>query len=168
MSRFIDEDEAEIVSHDLTEKIKEINKENVSKKQGTDNTDNPDNNNKDDAKNNEKKNREDNLRKRKSLQTQLANNRLYKYRERKRKMEKQNSSYKIRKDSREFYTQLKSEKESKKAAEKAQYEDELSKFRAQQLELLKEDAEEEEVDTEPISQEVNTKSLVSYSDSDSD
>ena len=122
-------------------------------------------------------------RKRKSLQEQLLNNRMYKYRERRKKLEKQNSSFKMRKDTREFYGKLSTEKQAKKQAEREAYERELTLFRRmkekqKQVEDGDEDEEDEEdedqaKDAEPAAEpsaepETPSAGLVAYSDSDSE
>ncbi|GAV27840.1 hypothetical protein PMKS-001308 [Pichia membranifaciens] len=118
-------------------------------------------------------------RKRKSLQEQLLNNRMYKYRERRKKLEKQNSSFKMRKDTREFYGKLSTEKQAKKQAEREAYERELALFRRlKEKQKVKggdegEDHEDQARDAEPAAEpsaepEAPSAGLVAYSDSDSE
>lgn len=125
---------------------------------------------------------EQRFRKRKSLQYQLLNNRQYKYRERKKKMEKQNSSFKMRKDTRTFYGKLATEKRNQKEQEKLQYEEEMALFRRKKEELQKPDPESEDdqvgprqlkiIDEErappPLQKPPQQKPVVQYSDSDSE
>lgn len=128
------------------------------------------------------------FRKRKSLQQQLLNNRQYKYREYKKKMEKQNSSFKMKEDTRTYYGTLEAERKAKKLVEQLTYERELLLFRQKKEELQskenrkmeKEGAEDEENDDYADSEfekepDASTRplpaakpSLVAYSDSDSD
>lgn len=126
-------------------------------------------------------------RKRKSLQEQLQNRRQYLYRERRRNMEKQNSSYKMRKDTRQFYGALAEEKLQKKRTEQQQYEQELEEFRRRRAEESSgsdsnsnsdgnsdtgSDEEEKDggkPDVERVSQTTSPATLlVGYSDSSSD
>jgi hypothetical protein len=127
-------------------------------------------------------------RKRKSLQEQLQNRRQYLYRERRRNMEKQNSSYKMRKDTRDFYGKLEDEKIKKKLTEEQVYEQELEEFRRRKAEQSSEDDFDEEEEASDASdtatkepqgtlnspqplqprQSTNSASLVAYSDSESD
>lgn len=133
--------------------------------------------------NNQKSGKYHRYRKRKSLQEQLQNNRLYKYRERKKKLEKQNSSFKIRKDTGEFYGKLNEEKKAKKMLEKEIFDRELQNFRRQKIKLEKQKSKNQiDLNTQiikiPETTEPNTVSsienkektlkLVSYSDSDSE
>lgn len=165
MSRFVDDQEAEIqTASGLSgaEKLQE-NEVGTGPVQKDQDIETKDGNNK------------HRYRKRKSLQEQLLNNRRYKYRERRKKLEKQNSSYKMRKDTREFYGQLDAEREAKKNKEKATFNSELEQFRREKKrrELQKQQnpvVEEKEQDspTNYNNDTNNDNKLVAYSESESD
>lgn len=126
------------------------------------------------------------FRKRRSLQQQLLNNRQYKYREYKRKMEKQNSSFKMKEDTSEFYGALEAKRKAKKLREQLTYERELELFRQERVQLLnkesknsteekeedihdKDDSEsEKELATNSKLVPLTKQALVQYSDSDSE
>lgn len=119
-------------------------------------------------------------RKRKSLQEQLINNRNYKYRERKKKMDKQNSSFKMKKETREFYGRLDQERKAKKLQEKETFDKEIEEFRRQRQQQQKKQqkqqqqqqskqVEQERVDNHHNSSNSNKQDklkLVEYSDSE--
>ena len=107
-----------------------------------------------DEKTNDKESSEtqsENHRRRKGLQEQLLNHRQYLYRERRKKMEKQNSSYRIRKDTREFYGKLASKKEASNKAAKETFKRELELFRERKEEL--ENTTDEDDDDDDIEED---------------
>lgn len=121
----------------------------------------------------DRKNSHHHYRKRKSLQEQLLNNRMYKYRERRKKLEKQNSSFKMRKDTREFYGKLSAEKQAKKQAERETYERELALFRREKEKQQRLRARQSEIQEPPQESKKPDKKespvrVVAYSDSDSE
>lgn len=171
-SRFIDEEDVEVrVGDGFEEKLGNVESA-FNKNEPTLEKEGQENNDKKEIVNEEKNNH---FRKRKSLQVQLQNNRVYKYRERKRKMDKQNSSFKMRKDTRQFYGMLSAEKEKRKKEEKDIFDRELAEFRQQKLKKEKqkkinEDETKKELrldQEENQEQQSNLKpGLVAYSDSD--
>lgn len=115
MSRFVDEDEADVqTARDFAGVIGERDAVELAKELAED-----------DAEANE----HEVEKKRRSLHQQLAAYRYNRYKEHKKKMETQNSSYKMRKDTRQFYGKLEAEKAAKKQQETQEFASELERFR---------------------------------------